>query len=69
MIPYGNINVDDVFAWEINRDVLKLHVDDEIIIHEKNVDICIQKERELGMETVLEEPVVCLLYTSDAADE
>ena len=58
LIPYGNINVDDIFAWEINRDVLKLHVDDEIIIHEKNIDICIQKERELGMETVLEEPVV-----------
>ena len=56
LIPHGNINVDDVFAREINRDVLKLHVEDEIIIHEKNIDICIQKERELGMETVLEEP-------------
>lgn len=57
LISHGNINVDNTFAREINKDVLKLHVDDEVIIHEKNIDICIQKERELGMETVLEEPV------------
>ena len=57
LIPNGNINVDDIFAREINGDVLKLHVDDEVIIHEKNIDICIQKERKQGRETVLEEPV------------
>lgn len=57
LIPHGNINVDDTFAKEISRDVLKLHIGAEVIIHEKNIDICIQKERELGTETVLEEPV------------
>lgn len=57
LIPHGNINIDGIFAQEIDRDVLKLHVGDEVIIHEKNIDVCIQKERELEMETVLEEPV------------
>lgn len=57
LIPHGNMNVDGTFAREISRDALKLHIDDEVIIHEKNIDICILKERELGMETVPEEPV------------
>lgn len=57
LIPHGNMNADGTFAREISRDVLKLHIDDEVIIHEKNIDICIQKERKLGMETVPEEPV------------
>ena len=57
LIPYENINVDDIFANEINGDVLKLHIDDDVIINEKNIDKCIQKERELGTKTVLEEPV------------
>ena len=45
------------FIRKNDRDVLQLHVDDEVIIYEKNIDICVQKERKLGMETVLEEPV------------
>lgn len=57
LIPHGNINVDDTFTCENDRDVLQLHVDDEVIIYEKNIDICVQKESKLGMETVLEEPV------------
>lgn len=57
LIPHGNMNADDTFAREISRNVLKLHIDDEVIIHEKNIDICIQKERKLGKETVPEEPV------------
>ena len=57
LIPHGNINEDETFIQEIDRDILKLHVDDEVIIYEKNIDICIRKEMELGIETVLEEPV------------
>ena len=57
LIPHGNINVDAAFIRKNDRDVLQLHVDDEVIIYEKNIDICVQKERKLGMETVLEEPV------------
>lgn len=55
LIPHGNMNADDTFAKEVSRDVLKLHINDEVIIHEKNIDICIQRERERGKETVLEE--------------
>ncbi|MDE5938434.1 MAG: hypothetical protein K2H37_05085 [Lachnospiraceae bacterium] len=58
LIPHGNINVDDTFTREIDRDVMKLHLDDEVIIYEKNIDICIHKKRELQMEEVLEEPVI-----------
>ena len=57
LIPHGNINVDDAFAREIDRYMLTIHVDDEVIIHEKNIDISIQKEGELELERVLEEPV------------
>lgn len=57
LIPHGNMNTDSTFAKEISKDVLKLHIDDKVIIHEKNIDICIQRERKAGMETVLEEPV------------
>lgn len=57
LIPHGNINAGATFTKEISRDVQMLHIDNEAIIHEKNIDICIQKERELGIETVLEEPV------------
>ena len=57
LIPHGNMNADGTFAKEVSRDVLKLHINDEVIIHEKNIDICIQRERERGKETVLEEPM------------
>lgn len=57
LIPHGNMSVDGTFAREISRDLLKLHIDDEVIIHEKNIDICIQRERKLELETVPEEPV------------
>lgn len=57
LIPYENVNTDDTFATEISRDVLKLHIEDEIIIYEKNIDICIKKESELGKEVVSAEPV------------
>lgn len=57
LTPHGNMNANDAFVREISRDVLKLYIGDEVIIHEKNIDICIQKERELGTETVPEEPV------------
>ncbi len=56
LIPHGNINADDTCVRKISGDVLKLHIADEVIIHEKNIDICIQKESELEMEAVLEEP-------------
>lgn len=56
LIPHGNMNADGTFAREVSRDVLKLYIDDKVIIHEKNIDICIQRERELGMKTVPEEP-------------
>ena len=58
LIPHGNINVDDAFIREIDRYMQELHVDDEVIIHEKNIDICIKKERELEIERVLEEPMI-----------
>lgn len=58
LIPYGNMNIDGIFAGEISKDVLKLHIDDEVIIHEKNIDIHVQRERELGMETIPEEPMI-----------
>lgn len=58
LIPHGNMNADGTFAREISRGMLKLHIDDEAIIHEKNIDMCIQRERKLGMETVLEEPAI-----------
>lgn len=57
LIPHGNINVDDMFARKISRDILKIQMNDEVIVHEKNIDICIRKERELGIETDPEEPV------------
>lgn len=57
LIPHGNINVDDAFFRKIGRYILELHVEDEVIIHEKNIDICIQKEGELEIERVPEEPV------------
>ncbi len=57
LIPHGNINVDAAFTRKNDRDVLQLHVDDEVIIYEKNIDVCVRKERKLGMETVLEEPM------------
>lgn len=57
LIPHGNMSAGGTFVREISRNVLELHIDDEVIIHEKNIDICIQRERKLGNETVLEEPV------------
>lgn len=57
LIPYENVNTDATFVRKISRDLSKLHIDDEIIIHEKNIDICIKKESELEKEIVLEEPV------------
>lgn len=56
LIPHGNMNVDNTFVGEISGDILKLHINNEVIIHEKNIDICIQREEELGKEIVLEEP-------------
>jgi len=56
LIPHGNMNVDNTFVGEISGDILKLHINNEVIIHEKNIDICIQREGELGKEIVLEEP-------------
>lgn len=65
LIPYENINADDAFVEEISKDVLKIHIDDGIIIHEKNIEICIRKENELGAEIVSEEPetTYCDKYT------
>lgn len=59
------MNVADTFVREISRDVLKLHIDDEVVIREKNIDLYIQKERKLEMETVPEEIVTtyCDRYT------
>ncbi len=57
LIPHGNINVENAFVRDICKNVLQLHINDEIIVREKNIDISIQKEMELEMETVLEEHV------------
>ena len=61
LIPHGNMNVDGTFAKEVSRDVLKLHINDEVIIHEKNIDICIQREN--GKGNSLEEPMTT--YSED----
>lgn len=58
LTPYQNMNVDDTFAKEISRDVQKLHIDNEVIIHEKNIDICIQRDRELRVEAGPKEPAI-----------
>ena len=58
LIPHGNMNADGTFVSEINEDVSKLYIEDEVIIHEKNIDLCVKKERKMRMESVPEEPVV-----------
>jgi hypothetical protein len=58
LIPHGNMSVVDTCSKKISMNVLKLHIDDEVIIYEKNIDICIQKEMGGEMETVTEKPVI-----------
>lgn len=57
MIPHGNVNK-DVSVSTIGTDVFKIQIDDEFIVHEKNVDVCIKKDGCIRQQDDIEEPVV-----------
>lgn len=61
LIPYGNITVDGTSIETIDTNVQKIILDDKTVIYEKNIDVCIEKEKEELIDCVLIEPEV--IYT------
>ena len=56
LVPHGNVNIDESSIKELNRDVQKLHIDEEVIVYEKNVNICIKQEKKFQVKNIPEEP-------------
>ncbi len=58
LVSHGNVNTDDSSIKELNRDVQELHIAEEVIVYEKNINVCIKKETESQVEIIPEEPEI-----------
>ena len=58
LIPYRNISIADTNFNKISRDILKLYINDKVSIHEKNINVCIKREKKIEIETAQEKPEI-----------
>lgn len=58
LIPFENMNTKDALTEDIGENIIKINIDNEIKIHEKNIDICIKKERKTEQNIVVKEPEI-----------
>lgn len=58
LIPYRNTSITDTNLKKISRDILKLYINDKVSIHEKNINVCIKREKKIEIETTQEKPVI-----------
>lgn len=56
LIPHENMNVDVILTKNICENVVKIHIENEIKIHEKNIDMCIQRERRIEQDIFTNAP-------------
>lgn len=58
LISYRNMSIADTNLKKISKDILKLYINDKVFVHEKNINICIKKEKEIEIEEVHEKPEI-----------
>lgn len=69
LVSHHNISVESDLYEKLNENVLKLCIDNEIVIHEKNINVCIQKKKSLNKEIIPEEVKVVYSDKYTISDE
>lgn len=58
LIPYRNTSIAATNLKKISRDILKLYINDKVSIHEKNINVCIKREKKVEIETIQGKPEI-----------